>query len=344
MLASPALAASEERLPEIGPAPDFALVSQDGARVALQDFRGKIVAVTFIYTSCPDICPLLTEMLAGVQDELGADFGPRVAFVSITVDPARDTPEVLKAYAQGVGANPAGWSFLTGEVAAVREVARRYGVVGPRRARGRDRPHAAHLAGRPAGRAARAVSRLPLRPRGVPPRPPRPRERALMRIGDRAAGIVARVPARVQTKLLVAFLAMVALLVLLGAVGLQVLERRQPADRGPDPAAAQDRGLPPGAARHHGPALRRRVGAPRPGRAGAARHAAPAHPVRLRPRPAAVRRPRRGRAARQGPAGLRPLHRDRDAGRGAGARRAASPRRGSCSWARPGPWPTGSSA
>jgi len=129
VLASPARAAPEERLPEIGPAPDFALTSQDGARVALRDFRGKVVAVTFIYTSCPDICPILTEMLAGVQDELGADFGPRVAFVSITVDPARDTPEVLKAYAQGVGVNPAGWSFLTGEAAAVREVARRYGVV-----------------------------------------------------------------------------------------------------------------------------------------------------------------------------------------------------------------------
>src|SRR3954451_22848340 len=81
-LASPALAASEERLPEIGPAPDFALVSQDGAQVALRDLRGKVVAVTFIYISCPDVCPILTEMLAGVQDELGADFGPRIAFVS----------------------------------------------------------------------------------------------------------------------------------------------------------------------------------------------------------------------------------------------------------------------
>ena len=128
-LASPALAAAEERLPEIGPAPDFALTSQDGARVALHDLRGKVVAVTFVYTSCPDICPVLTELMAGVQDALGADFGTRIAFVSITVDPARDTPEVLKAYAQGVGANPAGWSFLTGEVAAVRAVARRYGVV-----------------------------------------------------------------------------------------------------------------------------------------------------------------------------------------------------------------------
>ena len=84
--------------------------------------------MTFIYTSCPDVCPMLTDKLARVQDELGSDFGSKVAFVSITVDPERDTPEVLKEYAEAFGANLAGWSFLTGEPAAVREVAHRYGV------------------------------------------------------------------------------------------------------------------------------------------------------------------------------------------------------------------------
>ncbi len=118
----------EERLPTIGAAPDFALTSQDGAEVTLGDLRGKVVAVTFIYTSCPDVCPMLTDKLARVQDELGADFGSKVAFVSITVDPERDTPEVLKEYAEAFGANLAGWSFLTGEPAAVREVAQRYAV------------------------------------------------------------------------------------------------------------------------------------------------------------------------------------------------------------------------
>jgi protein SCO1/2 len=66
--------------------------------------------------------------LAGLQDRLGADFGSRVYFVSITVDPERDTPEVLKRYAETHGANPAGWAFLTGTPAEIREVARRYGV------------------------------------------------------------------------------------------------------------------------------------------------------------------------------------------------------------------------
>jgi protein SCO1 len=134
MLAWPALvqaheASDEQRLPTIGAAPDFTLISQDGAAVTLGDFRGKVVAVTFIYASCPDVCPLLSDKLARVQDALGADFGAKVAFLSITTDPERDSPEVLREYAQALDADLAGWSFLTGTEAAVREVAHRYGVV-----------------------------------------------------------------------------------------------------------------------------------------------------------------------------------------------------------------------
>jgi protein SCO1 len=115
-------------LPVIGPAPSFTLTAQDGRRVALADLRGKVVAVAFIYTGCPDICPLLTQKMARVQDELGADFGTKVAFVSITLDPEHDTPAVLKDYAQSWGAKPNGWMFLTGSAEAVRDVTRRYGV------------------------------------------------------------------------------------------------------------------------------------------------------------------------------------------------------------------------
>jgi protein SCO1/2 len=118
----------EQRLPTIGAAPDFTLTSQDGAEVTLESLRGKVVALTFIYTWCPDVCPMLTDKLARVQDELGADFGSKVAFVSITVDPERDTPDALKEYAASFDADLAGWSFLTGSLATVREVARQYGV------------------------------------------------------------------------------------------------------------------------------------------------------------------------------------------------------------------------
>jgi len=71
-----------------------------------------------------------------VQDQLGRDFGTKIVFVSITVDPERDTPEVLKEYAQAFGANLAGWAFLTGPAAAIRDVARRYGVFAAKNANG----------------------------------------------------------------------------------------------------------------------------------------------------------------------------------------------------------------
>jgi protein SCO1/2 len=127
-LAHEAAHQQEERLPTIGAAPGFALTSQDGTEVTLSSLRGKVVALAFIYTWCPDICPMLTDKMARVQDELGEDFGSKIAFVSITIDPERDTPAVLKEYASSFKADLAGWSFLTGAPATVLDVAHRYGV------------------------------------------------------------------------------------------------------------------------------------------------------------------------------------------------------------------------
>jgi protein SCO1 len=118
----------DKPLPVIGLAPPFTLTSQDNKLVSLSDFHGKVVAVTFIYTGCPDICPLLTQRMVDVQDALGERFGAKIVFVSITLDPERDTPEVLKDYAQFWGARPEGWSFLTGSLEAIHGVTRQYGV------------------------------------------------------------------------------------------------------------------------------------------------------------------------------------------------------------------------
>ena len=126
----------QQPLPKIAPAPEFSLTSQDGGRVTLADFRGKVVAVTFIYTLCTTTCPVLTPMMSFVQDQLGSNFGTKIAFVSITVDPERDTPQVLKEYAQAFGANLAGWAFLTGTPDAIRDVTRRYGVFASKTANG----------------------------------------------------------------------------------------------------------------------------------------------------------------------------------------------------------------
>ena len=123
---------ADERLPVIGPAPGFALTDLSGARLSLADLRGKVLAVTFIYTSCKDTCPIVTAKMASLQRELGADFGLRVRFVSITVEPEVDTPAVLAAYARAHRADLGGWSFLTGSSAEIEDVVRHYGAFAKR--------------------------------------------------------------------------------------------------------------------------------------------------------------------------------------------------------------------
>jgi protein SCO1 len=116
------------RLPIVGAAPTFALTNQSGKRVTLADFHGRVLAVTFIYATCKDTCPLITAKMAAIQRKLGTDFASRVRFASITVEPEIDTPAVLKAYAEKYSADFSGWSFLTGTSAEVKDVVRRYGA------------------------------------------------------------------------------------------------------------------------------------------------------------------------------------------------------------------------
>ena len=120
------------RLPTVGAAPEFALTNQDGQRVTLSDSAGTVRAVTFIYATCKDTCPTLTAKMAAMQQKLGTDFGKRVRFVSISVEPEIDTPVVLKAYAEKFGADPAGWSFLTGNPEEIQDVVRKYGAFAKR--------------------------------------------------------------------------------------------------------------------------------------------------------------------------------------------------------------------
>jgi protein SCO1 len=128
--------ARSDSLPTIGPAPEFTLTTQDGKRLSIEELRGKVVVVTFIFASCADTCPLLTHKMAMLQPRLGSDFGPQAYFVSVTVDPERDTVEVLKRYAQAHGAKLSGWAFLTGSQAEIKKVAKAYGVVYKKTARG----------------------------------------------------------------------------------------------------------------------------------------------------------------------------------------------------------------
>lgn len=106
-------------LPELFPAPSFALLTQTGDTLRSEELRGTAWVVGFIYTSCPDICPVITTNMASLRDRLRQDgrLGEDVRLVSITVDPERDTPEVLRRYAASFAAEarPQEWAFLTGE-------------------------------------------------------------------------------------------------------------------------------------------------------------------------------------------------------------------------------------
>jgi protein SCO1 len=107
-------------LADYGAVPAFELRDQRGATVRSADLHGRVLIVDFIFTSCPDVCPLLTDQLAGLRKQL-PEKAP-VAFVSFSVDPEHDSPEKLKAFATAHGADHANWYFLTGPLATVREV------------------------------------------------------------------------------------------------------------------------------------------------------------------------------------------------------------------------------
>jgi protein SCO1 len=96
--------------------PNVPVLSQDGEQLLFYDdvIQGKIVVISFIYTSCRDICPVVTARLAQVEEKLGASMGHDVFFVSISVDPLNDSPARLKEYADAFQAGP-GWLFLTGK-------------------------------------------------------------------------------------------------------------------------------------------------------------------------------------------------------------------------------------
>ena len=114
------------------PVPDTRFVDQDGRRRSFAAFKGAPVLVTFIYTNCPmpAFCPLMDQHFATIQKRLGENrsLDGRVRLVSITFDPARDTPAVLKRHAQQLGADPRTWTFLTGDEDAIAQFAMRFGV------------------------------------------------------------------------------------------------------------------------------------------------------------------------------------------------------------------------
>ena len=107
-------------------APEFSLTDQTGQTVSLAGLRGKAVALTFLYSTCPDVCPVMTDKLRQAHTTLGPD-AARAAFVVISVDPERDTPAQLQQYTAAMRMEGR-WHYLTGDRNALGRVWAAYGI------------------------------------------------------------------------------------------------------------------------------------------------------------------------------------------------------------------------
>jgi protein SCO1 len=115
-LAAATIGAPASRLADIGAAPHTVLVDSSEKPFDLEKLRGKVVLVSFVYTTCNGVCPVTTQALTRVQKKLqdAKLWGKSVEFVSITLDPKHDTAQALRHYAKLAGADLPAWHFLTG--------------------------------------------------------------------------------------------------------------------------------------------------------------------------------------------------------------------------------------
>ena len=113
------------------PAYDFHLINQDGQPVRLSDLRGKVVLVSYIFTRCPmpSMCPLVTAKMKQVQTAVNPTLKEQVVLVSISFDPAYDTPQVLTEYGRQYGVDLSNWQFLTGDAAEIQAAAQDANVI-----------------------------------------------------------------------------------------------------------------------------------------------------------------------------------------------------------------------
>ncbi len=102
----------------LGTLPAFSLTDQRGQPFGTRELAGHVWVADFIFTSCQGVCPMLSERMAEIGRR-ARKLGPDFHLVSISVDPARDTPERLRTYAERYGASPLAWSFLTGPAGAI---------------------------------------------------------------------------------------------------------------------------------------------------------------------------------------------------------------------------------
>lgn len=118
-----------ENLARVGEsAPAIALADEEGNLVSLDSLRGRVILLDFVYTSCPGPCPILSATHVSLQKRLERELRDRVHFVSVSLDPERDTPAARQSYAEAHGMDLDHWSLLGGDREAVDEVLEAYGV------------------------------------------------------------------------------------------------------------------------------------------------------------------------------------------------------------------------
>ncbi|MGL5111476.1 MAG: SCO family protein [Flavobacterium sp.] len=113
------IAASD--LVDVGRAPSFDLTNQDNKLISNNFYQGKVYVLEFFFTSCPTICPKMNVSMLQIEKTF---FGnPNFGIVSVTIDPTTDTPAVLKEHAKALGVKSSNWNFLTGDKAAIFDLA-----------------------------------------------------------------------------------------------------------------------------------------------------------------------------------------------------------------------------
>jgi protein SCO1/2 len=119
----PLLRREPEPPPVLGKLPEFALIDQNGGRFGSKELEGRPYIASFFFIRCPSFCPLLMKSIKRLDDAYRARGIEGIRLVSITVDPEYDDPEQLRAYAAEIGADPARWTLLTGDLDAIRRLA-----------------------------------------------------------------------------------------------------------------------------------------------------------------------------------------------------------------------------
>jgi protein SCO1/2 len=127
-MAAPESISTDPSLPVIARAPQFTLRDTEGRVVRLSDYRGQVVLLAFIFTTCPGVCPLISTQMSALQAALKSDglFPEKARLISVTVDPKTDTAEVLARYAKMFKADFAGWAFLREEPQRLKPVLKAY--------------------------------------------------------------------------------------------------------------------------------------------------------------------------------------------------------------------------